>query len=676
MSGFDSSVIITTPSEPEKIADSSVNTSAAEHSVSPSQPMAVDIIEDQDVTAGENDAETSNVVVSANQDSKKDLNDDDVNEAVEEIPKKTVPIRGGRSLRSKKQDKLLSAPAAAATRQTRRSRRSEPATSTEETDSTAAEEEAAAGTARSRRSRKTKPPSRGVKRLDIGDVQDKEEQGGLEVSDTEMGESSDVLSQSSAVPHTESDSQELPSESLPSSSEAETAPAASSAIARPLRGRATRGRKRKQESLENEAVVSGPPARKSRRGEVGGLMTEEPHSAENEKDEDEKMFVNNPVGISQEEDEDTEMATTSPRVGRSRKAPIDRDINQPDREAESTAEDTNLDQDVEDSSTTVTQAPDKPVTEMRTSRRQARKSAQIPQETETAVSAASETEESTVTMQENDTPEADKTTSNRRTRRSAPRNVSPATDKTASHRQTRKSLEMHSQESDMSDSEQHINNNEMPESDAPGDDNKPTDSQQSLIIEQKEITSDTLQGNERKTNRRTRNTRISSASSEDAPVSTRVDVQSTQESDTLMTTEEVTSNRQTRSRKSPALHKLGATTSDTSAVEDAESTPQTRRSRRSLPTSNEDTTMGDVQLSVEPDTPDDSVSSRRTRKNKSTPTAQEATEQLQESDYLTAEEEIEEEDSVTPQRRASRKIALVESTASVTKRVTRNRQKK
>ena len=81
-------------------------------------------------------------------------------------------------------------------------------------------------------------------------------------------------------------------------------------------------------------------------------------------------------------------------------------------------------------------------------------------------------------------------------------------------------------------------------------------------------------------------------------------------------------------------------------------------------------------MSVEPYVPDDSVSSRRTRRNKSTPTAQETTELSQELDNLTDGGDLEEEKTRTPKRRTSRKIVPVEPTGAVTERVTRNRQKK
>ena len=625
------------------------------------QPVSlpVDITENPEVAANKI-AEIKNVVESAivetDHDTKNDLEDNDVErdlpETVKRSPKERVSVRGGRSARSKQQNKLPTTPAAPSTRQTRRSRRSEPVESTEDTDSTAAEEEAIAETERSRRSRKTRPPSRGVKRLDIGAAEEKEEHGGVIVSDIEMGESSDMLSQSSVVPQTESDSQEVHSESLPSSSETENVSAASGVIARPKRGRATRGRKRKQ-----EAVVSGPSARKTRRVVAEDVMTEERPSEENEEVEDEKMSVENPVVTIQEED--TEMATTSPKV-----ESAVMEVNQPGGHTVSTTDNTHIDQSEEEPAAQELAKPDTVTLTGSSSRRHTRKPVQILQEPE-----------GTIIEDEDVVQEAVKTTGNRRTRRSTPRNVPQETEKTASRRQTRKSLQLHSQESGASDAEEQMSSSQTLESDIILDDNKDMGRQSSVFVEQKEITSDTSQLDEGKTSRRTRKPWKSSASSEDASASTRVDEHSLQESDASMQTEEGASNRQTRSGKSPALNKSKMTKSDKSTEEEAESTPQTRKTRRSL-TSNDDTTTEDVQPSIELDTPRDSISSRRTRRNKSTPTAQETTELSQESDNSTAEGDNEEEDSIEPRRRASRKVAPVETTEIVTKRVTRNRQKK
>ena len=660
-----------------------MSTSAPTHSVTPSEQVPVDVNEKPQVPVHEHNFETGNVIdnaaVETGHDSKTDLGDEDVKNGSPQIaetsPVKTVPTRGGRPGRSKQQNKLPLPTAVTSTRQTRRSRKSEPTTSTEDTDSTAGEEEAVTVIARSRRCQKTRPPSRGVKRLEIGAGQDNEMHRGALASDVEMGESSDVLSQSSAVPQTESDSQEVPSESLPSSSEAEAAPLAPSATARPQHGRATRGRKRKQ---EKEVEVPGPSVRKSRRVERENVTVEELYREENEEAEDEQMLVENPVVLSQQEN--TAMATTSPRVGRSKRV-----ITQPDRgDNESTAGDSNLDQS-ETESMTVTQEPDKPTTEIRTSRRQTRSSAQIPQEPEELRVSETKTdpvtEESTVSLQEEDGAQDDEmTTSNQRTRRSAPRNVSQeAVLKTAGHRQTRKSLYLHPQESDASDTEQKADSNQDQtlESHSPSD-NKLADVQPSVLVEQKEITPNGSLGAEGKANRRTRKSRKSSASSEDTSVSSRVDVHASQESDASKTTEELATNRQTRFRKSQALSKLETTQSDTPTVGEAEQTPPARKSRRRSSASNEDTTTEDVrELSVaEPDTHEGSAFSKRTRRNKSTPTTQETTELPQELDSLTAEGDIEEEDSIMPQKRASRKSAPVASTTTVTKRVTRNRQKK
>lgn len=680
---FGSNVIIMQSLEETTIVDSPVNTSVSAQAVSSLQPMLGNVNEKPEVLVHESNAETSNVidnaVIKTDHDSKIDQDDEDVEndlpQTMETVSKKTVSTRGGRAGRSKQQNKLPLHKAVASTRQTRRARRSEPTTSTDDTDSTTGEEEAAAVTGRSRQSQKTRPPSRGVKRLEIGAVQDKKVHGGVVAGDVEMGESSDVLSQSSAVPQTESDSQDVPSESLPSSSDAETAPLASNATARPQRGRATRGRKRKQESVVKEIDVPGPSARKSRRVVAGGLTTKELHSEGNEEVEDEKMLLDNPVVLSQEED--TEMTTKSPRVARPQ-----RGVSQSDRDdKESTAEANNLNQS-ETGSTTVTQGSSKPTTEIRTSRRQTRKSAQLLQDPEelTVIETTrdSQTEESTVTVQEEVKEEAqedEKTASSSRTRRSTPSNVSQESVKAANHRQTRKSTQLHSQQSDTEqkvDSEQ----DQTLESDTPSD-NKLTDGQPSVFVEQKEIEPNNTLGDEAETNRRTRKSRKSSPSSEDSSVNNRVDVHAPQESDASATTVELTSNRQTRSRKSPALRKLETTQPDTPTVDEAEKTPQTRKSRRRSSTSNEDTITGDVQLSVaEPDTPECSVSSRRTRRNKSTPATKESTQLPQGLESLTAEGDHEEDDSVIPQKRASRKIAPVESTTTVTKRVTRNRQKK
>lgn len=266
-------------------------------------------LEHEDATTRETEANARDVVQSAVIETEDDAmndqnatNDDDV----EAAPKTALPTRGGRS---KRQQKLLTPPSAASARQTRRSRRSEATTTTEDTDSTAAEEEEAV-TGRSSRSRKTKPPSREVERLDIEGNQEDDTQGEVVTSDIEMGETSDVLSQSSVLPRTESDSaHELPSESLPSSSEPEAAVAD---VARPQRGRPTRGRKRKQ-----GAAATGAAARKSRR-----MAVEEQLSEDKDEAEVEDMVVENPSVIAG--DEDTQMAVTSPRVGKSRHGPTGR----------------------------------------------------------------------------------------------------------------------------------------------------------------------------------------------------------------------------------------------------------------------------------------------------------------------------------------------------------------
>ena len=196
-----------------------------------------------------------NAVTDTDSDSKKYQTAYDVAEPeTVETTSKTVPTRRGRS---KKQKKLQSPPTAAPTRQTRRSRRSEPidTDTTEESDSTVVEEEAVPVTGKTRRSHMTKSTTEEVGKLDIRDDDQEVIKGGVETSDIELEESSDVLSQSSVVPETESDSvREVPSESLPSSSETE----AVVHVARPQRGRQTQGRKRKQGTAVAESSVRNP----------------------------------------------------------------------------------------------------------------------------------------------------------------------------------------------------------------------------------------------------------------------------------------------------------------------------------------------------------------------------------------------------------------------------------
>lgn len=672
-SGFGSSVIITQSLEEEKVVESLESSATAERPVSPSQVTPSDLSEhteaiacDSDVTARdhydttahESEADTRDVLesaVSGNDDgSKEDQNVDNVDDEpimMETVPETVVPARGSRTGRSKKQATLLSPPAATSTRQTRRSRKSGAAVTPDDTDSTAAEEEAVTATGRSRRSRKTKPPSREVERLDTED--DREE--GMEASDVEMKESSDEHSQSSVFPQTESDSiHEVPSESIASSSEPE---AADADVVRPQRGRPARGRKRKQ-----EAAVLAPTARKSRR-----MAAEERHDEDKEEAED--MMEERPAVVIQEED--TEMTVSSARVGRSRRGASGGEVKQleADNSAVNTAEGSNNEQDVDGSR----EATDKlDVQEAKIQpKRQSRRSRQLPQESDVVTASETATGQQTKAPPEEEVAQSEETTNTRRTRKSAPKHVSPETDKGSNNRRTRKSAQLSSQESEMSDTEQHQNSDQTQENDSSQDANKAT----VIPQEEKEMKLDaSSEEQEEKAGRRTRKTRKTSASHDESSGSREVFL--SPESDALMAKEEAGDIRQTRTRKSPAVRDIQTTESTTPALEEDEHTVRTRKSRKSS-ASNGDATSEDVQLSAEPGTPEDSASSRRTRRNKAKPTVHESSDLSQESDDLTAEDEVEEQAPVmTPRGRASKKTAPVKSPETVTKRVTRARQKR
>ena len=585
-----------------------------------------------------------NAVTDTDSDSKKYQTAYDVAEPeTVETTSKTVPTRRGRS---KKQKKLQSPPTAAPTRQTRRSRRSEPidTDTTEESDSTVVEEEAVPVTGKTRRSHMTKSTTEEVGKLDIRDDDQEVIKGGVETSDIELEESSDVLSQSSVVPETESDSvREVPSESLPSSSETE----AVVHVARPQRGRQTQGRKRKQGTAVAESSV-----RKSRR-----MAAEEEQLGEDKKAEVEDMLVEKPAVVTQEED--TEMAVRSPTMGSAQGVKqMEAKSSVMDVGEEVTAEGRD-----DTESPTDAKAPEKQQPKMRTNKRQTRKSAQL-QEPEMIPAKESTTSQQTETTTHRG--EAEESTNNRRTRRSATTHVLPETDNVSINRRTRKSVELTSQESE---TERHKESVQKQENGTPRDKNKALDIQQ----EEKEIKSDTYpQGKEEKVNRRTRRSRRSSTANEDA--SDTREVNSSQESEVLIPAEEAVDNRQKRSRKSPATRSVQASETDTSAVEEEEErTPRTRKSQKSS-TSNEDTTTEDVQLSVESAIPEENVSSRRKRRNQSKPAVQESADFSQESDDLAAD--VEEQASIIPQRKATKKMTPVKSTETVTKRVTRARQKK
>ena len=303
----------------------------------------------------------------------------------------------------------------------------------------------------------------------------------------------------------------------------------------------------------------------------------------------------------------------------------------------------------QEESTAVELAADKQEAKVRTSKRQTRKTAQVLQEPEAT--------------QDNQASGAEETIKNRQTRRSV---HTPETD---NNRQTRKSVKLSSPESEMSDTKQHLETDQTQEIDTVED-------KKGLVFQQeeKETISDTSTSEqEGKATRRTRKTRKSSVSNEDASGTREVFV--SPQSDWLMTTQEAVGNRQTRSRKSPAVRNIQTTKSNPSAVVEDEQAPRTRNSRNSS-ASNEEATNEDVERSVEPATPEDGVSSRRTRRNKSKPPVQESSDLSQESEDLIAEGNDDEQAPVTPQRKASKKMAPMQSPETVTKRVTRSRQKK
>ena len=137
-----------------------------------------------------------------------------------------------------------------------------------------------------------------------------------------------------------------------------------------------------------------------------------------------------------------------------------------------------------------------------------------------------------------------------------------------------------------------------------------------------------------------------------------------------MTTEEVSGRFQTKSHDTPVVPKVKTLNSDTSNGEEAEKTPKTRKSRKSLD-------VKEVQLSPDPVTAAGTLSSRRSQRQKSTPSLPEATTLLQDSaKNFEDEEHIEDEESLASPEKVSRKTAPMKSTETVTKRVTRSRQKK
>ena len=598
-----------------------VDTPTSEQSVVASQEILSDSVES--VIVGQHGDQDNGQLLESSENehnSTSDINNHDAGGVLPKTmkdPKVTVSTKGVRSVLSEKEDGSLGMQPARSkrTRKSRRSIRPEPATSTEDTDSTVTEEETPAVTGRARRSRMSGAPSTIAENLDIQDVQDRESRGGIDVSDIDKAESSDILSQGSAAPETGSDSQEGLSESLVSSSETETAPAG------PRQGKVGRGRKRKQESTEMEGVVPRPPTRKTRReaAETEGSVFTERVSEGSKNVEYENISMETPVVISQEEGK--KVVSESPKIETS-----------PEIEGNGKSG-------------------------ILTNRRQTRKSAQKSQEPEVPQgSITSRQVEASSNIAEED--EAMDVGSNRRSRRSASRNISQRTNKPSVKRQTRTSLQLTSKDSDLVDTEHVVFNDKAPERDSRGDDETPANEQSSA--EQKNVVADRSREDE--------GTK-SSVSTEDALVDTVIDILSSRESDSL-TTEEVSGSFQTKFHDTPVVPKVKTPNSDTSNGEDAEKTPKTRKLRKSLD-------VKEVQLSPDPVTAAGTLSSRRSQRKKSTPSLPEATTLLQDSaKNFEDEEHMEDKESLASPKKVSRKTAPMKSTETVTKRVTRSRQKK
>lgn len=274
LSELDLSVIIAEDSEEEKRQDSLSSMTTSAQLVLPSQKT----FSDHDVSVQPN-ANTQAVSYDTAVD---ELKAGAVTETPESASEKEVSPKGGQTGQSVKQEVSMSPSSPPLKPVTRRSRRSGHAAISEDTDSSATEEESTTVRGRQRRPRRTKPPSREVEMLDITDNNaDRGKQPELETSEVEVEESSDVQSQSSVIPRTESDStHEVPSESLISSSETE---AAEGDGTRPARGKTTQGRKRKTEA----AAIATPPIRKSRRRTAEQQLG----SQDQKESEDEEMLV-------------------------------------------------------------------------------------------------------------------------------------------------------------------------------------------------------------------------------------------------------------------------------------------------------------------------------------------------------------------------------------------------
>lgn len=655
---FGSSEVISESSALEKDAELPLNASVSENSASLSEVDPSGFTEQTDTFIRENDAiardiETlprDSVATTANDAVMRDLSDDSetvavtsnitrkaVTDASEELNKdsttedepetlktttRAAPTRRGRSGRSTRQEKLSSPPTAVPTRQTRRSRRSEPTDIAEDAHSTSFEEEIMPVTGKTRKSRMTKPVSEKQNRLGMRNDNQESMQGGVDTSDTDIGESSDVLSQSSSVvPQTESDSVPPgPSDSLPSSSETE---AADVDVARQQPRRQTRGRKRMP-----VATIAEPSFKKARQQ----AAEEEEHNKDKASGVGGGLVENPPIVTS---GGDVEMADVRAAEEESPRLPSRQEI---ENVAMDTGKEelTELSEGVE--SAEVTQERKKQPAKTRT-KRQTRKSAvQPPQEPELLPAKESLVSPPTEgATHECEASSAEVSSTYRRTRKSTPQNVTPETAKGASNRRTRKSAELAFSEPDTSDIEQGTDNVKTQfSSSSEGEINKSEDIQE----EEEEVKppSPPQQKDENPT-RRTRQSRNLPMQNEDVPYPQTNDA-------------------------------------DSSALEEDPHTPRTRKTRKSV-VANEDSTNVDVQVPVESAMPEENVSSRRPRRIKSKQALKESTDLSQESDEMTAEGDVEEKPTAAaPQRKLSKKMTPVQSPETVTKRVTRARQKK
>lgn len=651
--GFGSSVIASEELEEGKQQDSlsTMSKPAQLVSSSPPQKLQLDYSVHSDANTGDIDITARDNSSTPEHETAPDACDKGVNdyrdsiesENADSAPEKELSTQGGRRGRSKKRNVLFTPPSETCTRATRRSRRSEFSTICEDTDSTATEEEASTFKGgRQRRSRKTKPPSREVEMLDIRDSC-----GGIhgevETSDVDMAESSDVLSQSSVVPRTESEStHESLSESVVSSSEAEAADTDGIGA---QRGNAARGRKRKT----GAAAIATPPIRKSRRRAI-----EEQWSQDKKESEDEDMTEEMRVV-------DANVAVSSPRLAKSRRAEVQQTEAVVEQEGRS----------VERHPQSV--VPDDSEANTR-SKRPTRKSTPQLQEPE-AVSAS----ENVSIQQSSPTPglekiqdyegfDVEKTTNNRRTRNSVPKQVTSLTDTGSQNRRKRNSTQLPTQEVDLSGKEPRQTSNQIKKNGNSEEESKAT----VVLLEQTEMTDVSLeQEHDKASSRRQKKNRKSSASNEESSVS--LEGFALPQSDAVAAAVEAQTSRETRSRKSLATKNI-QTPNYTSPASGEELVPQTQNPRKS-PALNESTTGENVvELPVASNTPDAGVAPRRTRRNKVKPGMHDNSDLSPESDNLT--DFVEEKVAGTPRGKATKDKAPVTSPEIVTKRVTRARKTK